>query len=106
MICDRVAIIVDGRIVNKGRLFDLISQKILFTEITLSGIAASELDSLGECRNTPSGELLVKVFDENKVEALLALAQARKAKILSLVPRTQSLEDLFVGTVAVTEEPE
>lgn len=104
MICDRVAIIVDGRIVNMGRLFDLISQKVLFTEITLAGIDSSRLEPLGECLRTSSGELLVKVFEESKVEEVLALAQGQSAKVRSLVPRTQSLEDLFVGTV--TEKPE
>ena len=99
MICDRVAIIVAGRIVNSGRLHDLISQNILFTEITLSGITEAELIDLGETLVTPGGEILLKVFEEQSVDKVLGLAHERKAKILSLVPRTQSLEDLFVGTV-------
>jgi len=32
MICDRVAIIVGGRIVSQGSLHDLISERVLFTE--------------------------------------------------------------------------
>jgi len=99
MICDRVAIIVEGHIVNSGRLHDLISQNILFTEITLSGIAASELHDLGESLVTPGGDILLKVYQEQNVEKVLGLAHDRKARIRSLVPRTQSLEDLFVGTV-------
>ncbi len=99
MICDRVAIIVDGRIVNSGRLHDLISQNILFTEITLSGISAPELHDLGESLVTPGGDILLKVYQEQNVDKVLSLAHERKARILSLVPRTQSLEDLFVGTV-------
>ncbi|NOR14914.1 MAG: ABC transporter ATP-binding protein, partial [Candidatus Aminicenantes bacterium] len=99
MICDRVAIIVEGRIVNSGRLHDLISQKILFTEITLSGIAESELHDLGESLVTSGGDILIKVYQEQNVDKVLGLAHERKARILSLVPRTQSLEDLFVGTV-------
>jgi ABC-2 type transport system ATP-binding protein len=101
MICDRVAIIVDGRIVNQGRLFDLISEKVLFTEITLSGIDAAALQSFGECLTTPSAKILVKVFAQEKVPELLSLAQERRAVVHSLVPRTESLEDLFVGSVKV-----
>ena len=37
MICDRVAIIVGGRIVRQGGLRDLVSEKVLFTEVTVSG---------------------------------------------------------------------
>ncbi len=99
MICDRVAIIVEGRIVNSGRLHDLISQKILFTEVTLSGITESELHDLGESLVIPGGDILIKVYQEQNVDKVLGLAHERKARILSLVPRTQSLEDLFVGTV-------
>jgi ABC-2 type transport system ATP-binding protein len=99
MICDRVAIIVDGRIVNSGRLHDLISQNVLFTEITLTGVAAAELKEWGETMATPGGEILLKVYEENNVGKVLDLVHGRKARILSLVPRSQSLEDLFVGTV-------
>ncbi|MFA9452403.1 MAG: ABC transporter ATP-binding protein [Candidatus Aminicenantaceae bacterium] len=99
MICDRVAIIVAGRIVNQGRLFDLISEKILFTEITLSGMPEDELRAFGDCLTTQGGKILLKVFEEAKVQDVLRLAMERKAAVHSLVPRTESLEDLFVGTV-------
>jgi len=99
MICDRVAIIVAGRIVNQGRLFDLISEKILFTEMTLSGIAESDLQAFGESLTTQGGKVLLKVFEEAKVQDVLRLAMERKAVVHSLVPRTESLEDLFVDTV-------
>ncbi|MGZ7065891.1 MAG: ABC transporter ATP-binding protein, partial [Candidatus Aminicenantales bacterium] len=39
MICDRVAIIVAGRVISQGALHDLISEKVLYTEATLSGFA-------------------------------------------------------------------
>jgi ABC-2 type transport system ATP-binding protein len=99
MICDRVAIIVAGRIVNQGRLFDLISEKILFTEITLSGMPEDELQAFGDSLTTQGGKILLKVFEEAKVQDVLRLAMERKAAVHSLVPRTESLEDLFVGTV-------
>jgi ABC-2 type transport system ATP-binding protein len=99
MICDRVAIIVAGRIVNQGRLFDLISEKILFTEITLSGMPEDELQAFGDSLTTQGGKILLKVFEEAKVQDVLRLAMERKAAVHSLVPRTESLEDLFVGMV-------
>ena len=99
MVCDRVAIIVSGQIINQGRLPDLISQKILFTETTISGIKEEELKKYGECVSSSGGRTLVKITDEKKVEKILELAHRKKAKIHSLVPRTESLEDLFVGTV-------
>jgi ABC-2 type transport system ATP-binding protein len=99
MICDRVAILVDGRIVNQGPLFELISEKILFTEMTLSGMPEGELRAYGDCLTTQGGKVLLKVFEEAKVQEVLRLAMERNAVVHSLVPRSESLEDLFVGTV-------
>jgi ABC-2 type transport system ATP-binding protein len=99
MICDRVAIILDGKVINQGPLQDLISEKILFTEITLSGIPAKELEGLGELYTAQGGKTLLKVLDEKKVENVLQLIQEKKGKIHSLIPRTETLEDIFVGAV-------
>ena len=99
MICDRVAIIVEGSIINQGKLHELISEKILFTEIILSGIQEKELAGWGETITTYGGKTLIKVLDENKVEEVLQLAQSKNASVHSLVPRTESLEDFFVSMV-------
>jgi ABC-2 type transport system ATP-binding protein len=99
MICDRVAIIVNGEIVNQGTLKDLISEKILFTEIELSGVEEKELKNLGESLTEKAGRILLKVFEEDNVEKVLELVKSKKGKIHSLIPRTETLEDLFVGMV-------
>jgi len=99
MICDRVAIIVGGKILSQGPLAELISEKILFTEVILSGLAPGELAGLGESLSSPGGRLLIKVFQEDKIQEILDLVKKKKAKIHSLIPRTQTLEDLFVEMV-------
>lgn len=99
MICDRVAILVNGEIVNQGTLKDLISEKILFTEIELSGVEEKELKNLGESLTEKAGRILLKVFEEENVEKVLELVQSRKGKVHSLIPRAETLEDLFVGMV-------
>ncbi|MCJ7679421.1 MAG: ABC transporter ATP-binding protein [Candidatus Aminicenantes bacterium] len=99
MICDEVAMIVEGKIVNQGRLADLISEKILFTEIVLSGVDGRDLEEFGEGLIPQGVRTLLKVYDEDKVAVLLDLVHGKKGKIHSLIPRTQTLEDLFVGTI-------
>lgn len=99
MICDRVAIIVGGRIMSQGRLADLISERILFTEVTISGVEEKELAGLGESLTAQAGRTLLKVFEEDKVQDILELVQKRHGRIHSLIPRTQTLEDLFVDMV-------
>ena len=99
MICNRVAIIIGGKILSQGPLTDLISEKILFTEITLSGLDPEELAGLGESLSAQGGRTLIKVFREDRVQEILDLVKNRNAKIHSLIPRTQTLEDLFVEMV-------
>jgi ABC-2 type transport system ATP-binding protein len=102
MICDRVAIIIGGRIINQGTLHDLISEKVLFTEVTVSGLAPAELAGLGESLSVHGGKVLLKVYDEDKVGRVLELVRDKKAKIESLIPRTETLEDIFVDMVRRT----
>jgi len=99
MICDRVAIVVGGRVLSQGRLADLVSEKILFTEITVSGLSAAELAGYGECVSIRDGRALLKVFSEEKVQAVLDLVRERRGGIHALIPRTHTLEDLFVDMV-------
>jgi ABC-2 type transport system ATP-binding protein len=99
MICDRVAIIIGGKILSQGSLTDLISEKILFTEIILSGLDPKDLAGFGESLSAHGGRTLIKVFHEEKIQEILDLVKNRNAKIHSLIPRTQTLEDLFVEMV-------
>jgi ABC-2 type transport system ATP-binding protein len=99
MICDRVAILVEGEIINQGPLQDLISEKVLFTEVTLSGVGRNDLEDLGEPYSVSGERILLRVFDEDKVEEVLQRVKEKKGKIHTLIPRTETLEDLFVGAV-------
>lgn len=100
MVCDRVAMIAGGRIISQGHLHDLISQKVILTEITLSGIEKEKLKKYGECLSAEGDRILVKVLQEGQVKNVLELAQTHEAVIHSLVPRTETLEDIFVGMVS------
>jgi ABC-2 type transport system ATP-binding protein len=102
MICDRVAIVVGGRIVKEGPLSDLVSERILFTEATVSGLPAEAFRDLGESVSAQGDRVLLKIFDESKVDAVLDLVRDRKGRLLSLSPRTETLEDIFVVTVTRT----
>ncbi|MDI6845580.1 MAG: ABC transporter ATP-binding protein [Candidatus Saccharicenans sp.] len=99
MICDRVAIILAGEIINQGYLGDLISEKVLFTEIVIAGVPAAEFNHLGESVSTSGDRVLLKVYEEEKIDQVINLVQQKKGKIVSLIPRTETLEDIFVNMV-------
>ncbi len=102
MICDRVAIIVGGRIVKEGALADLVSERILFTEATVAGLPAEAFAGLGESVSVRGDRVLLRIFDESRVGDCLDLVRGGKGRLLSLSPRTETLEDIFVETVKRT----
>lgn len=99
MICDRVAILVGGKVHSQGRLSDLVSEKTLFTELTISGVETAELAPWGQSVSVQGGRTFLKVADEAGVEAVLALVRERRGRVHSLIPRVQTLEDIFVEAV-------
>jgi ABC-2 type transport system ATP-binding protein len=100
MICDHVAIIVGGRVVKHGPLEDLVSEKILFTELTVSGLAPEDFRGLGERVTVRGDRVFLKIVEERRVDEALALVRAKNGKVVSLSPRTETLEDIFVETVS------
>jgi ABC-2 type transport system ATP-binding protein len=102
MICDHVAIIVGGRVVKQGALHDLVSEKVLFTEIMVSGVPPEALRGLGESVSVQGERVFLKILEEKRVDDILALVREKKGKVISLSPRTETLEDIFVETVTGT----
>jgi len=99
MICDHVAMIVGGKVVRQGPLQDIVSEKVLFTEITISGISPEELAGLGQEVAVKADRVFLRVYDEERIEDVLRLTAARKGRIHNLSCRTETLEDIFVETV-------
>ena len=99
MICDHVAIIVGGRVVKQGALQDLVSEKVLFTEMTVSGVPPEAFRGLGESISVQGERVLLKILEERRVDDILALVRQERGKVISLSPRTETLEDIFVETV-------
>jgi ABC-2 type transport system ATP-binding protein len=92
LICDRVAIVVGGRMRDVGHIEQLLSPRLLHTELVLEKDGALEPLRLG-----PDAD----------VDAALKEALAAGKKIVSVTPRKESLEDLFVREVdAAASEPQ
>lgn len=101
MTCDRVAIVVGGRLRAVGPLASLLSTELLSTEVVLRAGPAGELPPLPEgARRLPGGVMAADVALELPARAdldgFLRAALASGASVVSVSPRRESLEDLFV----------
>jgi ABC-2 type transport system ATP-binding protein len=98
MICDRVAILVKGKVRFEGALDDLVSRKVLWYEVAIAGTPPAGLP--GEVLSSAGAETLVRVADVDALARLLAAVQSSGAQVASLWPRRETLEDLFLREVA------
>lgn len=97
-LCDRVAVLRGGRLLKVGRVDEILNLDVTHVEVLLSG---GELRAAGE---PPAGGRVVRELgervslqvDEPGLVAALQWAQARGARVLSVQPVRQSLEDYFV----------
>src|SRR3954452_11493958 len=97
MTCDRVAMIFAGRLRNVGPLGTLLSARLLSTEVVLrpDGDRLPVMPAGARTRQSPDG-LLVELPSGADVDAFLAAALAAGGRVLSVSPRKESLEDLFL----------
>jgi ABC-2 type transport system ATP-binding protein len=104
VLCDRVAILSRGRLAHLGRLDELRQREDAtgHLEITVVGATTLELEDAlrkidgARVTATPAGAR-IEVASEQDVDAALAAARGCGARLVSVQPVRQSLEDLFVS---------
>ncbi|MGQ9618821.1 MAG: ATP-binding cassette domain-containing protein [Candidatus Aminicenantia bacterium] len=96
IICDRVGIMLDGKIIEEGKLNELVSEKIHYIEIEFS--ISKPLPLPGEVIS--SGEkILIKVSDEYEADRAIKTILENGGKLISLIPKKATLEEIFVERV-------
>jgi ABC-2 type transport system ATP-binding protein len=98
-LCDRVTILRKGEVVVTGAISDLLRRDVRRSEVTLSGDVAafaSELESEGLETRSVGGKLVVIVEGSDTLNRLLERALGAKLAVEEVVPRQETLEDLFV----------
>ncbi|MFH0902283.1 MAG: ABC transporter ATP-binding protein [Pseudomonadota bacterium] len=97
-ICDRVAIISRGRVHEVGSVRRLLSPELLGVEVLLRARSGADLGSVvpeGAVVRRIDDEVAVTLRPEVNLEAFLGKA-CEVAQVISVTPRRESLEDLFV----------
>ncbi len=101
MTCDRVAMIFAGRLRNVGPLGELLSARLVSTEVSLRPGAAGAPPLPAGARQYASPDGLVVDLPEGvDPSAFLRAALDRGATVLQVATRKESLEDIFVREAA------
>ena len=109
VVCDRVGILVSGRLVAQGSLNEMLEAQIASIEVTISRVPPEALEDVSYLLMTKPvkrGErVLLTVKDEGVLAELLARLLDGKAVIHAVVPQRESLEEYFFRHVQPRETP-
>jgi ABC-2 type transport system ATP-binding protein len=94
-LCDRVAIVVDGRVRAVGTVRDLVSREADRYEVTFAGASPEELSTPLLAHHVGSGEAWVRVLSADR-DALIRELTDRGAQLVSMNPMRATLEDLLM----------
>ena len=98
LICDRVGIVVEGRLRHLGVLDQMVRSAPRWFEVAVRGQVPSPWDR--EVASASGEKVMVKVPDVAELGRLLAAVADSPAEVVSVWPRRESLEDLFMKEVA------
>jgi ABC-2 type transport system ATP-binding protein len=96
MTCDRVAMVFAGHTRSVGPLGELLSARVINTEVVLGAGSTLAAPPGARLRQTPEGASAYELGPEADVDAFLKAAVTAGARLLSVTPRRESLEDVFI----------
>jgi ABC-2 type transport system ATP-binding protein len=100
MVCDRVAIIHNGKLRTTGHVADLLEgTQVRITAINLNGDAVEKVKARADRIDQEDGQLTIWESDPQQVDEIVDIIRGAKGRILALTPERRSLEDLFLETV-------
>lgn len=109
LLCDRVAMILKGKLVACGQVTDLIEQgatqevEMVVDRLPPEGI--EHLRPLAGKILTQADRVMIVLKGQQHVDSALAVIRAAKASLVSVTPHKSSLEDLFIREVKGAQVP-
>ena len=109
MVCDRVAILVQGKVATQGTIDDLTADSQRY-EIIIDGDTPAWLNEFGDLRAESGSDgrtvLILRGSDPNQVQPIIDRLRSANQTIHSIKPVRESLEDLFMRAVTNPETGE
>jgi ABC-2 type transport system ATP-binding protein len=99
MLCDRVCILRQGQVVVAGTLRELLAQDKRRSEVTIAGVndeLRAALAGVATAMREAGGALVLDVQGDDAIRTVVERALAHGARLESVIPKRETLEDLFV----------
>jgi ABC-2 type transport system ATP-binding protein len=104
-LCDRVALLRGGRLVQVGPLDEILRMDVAHMEVLVSGVDAAALAGTpGLARTQRVGERWRLEVEERCLGGLVRAVEATGGRVLSVSPVRQSLEDYFFQEMTAEEQ--
>ncbi len=102
-LCDRVGIIVSGKIHRVGTLPELLKDSVNWVEIVAENLS-SQVELEGARMEEVSGQTIVKINDVSKVDQILKSLMNKGGTIVSVTPQRENLESYFARQIKSLKE--
>lgn len=100
MVCDRVGILVKGRLHNIGKLSEILEAQVKYVEIVASGVTEEKgtafFKPFGATVIEMADTVLIRVPDPRDVDEVLIAIKDIKGKLVSVLPVKETLEEHFI----------
>ena len=106
MVCDRVAILNKGKLVESGRLRDILDVSVHAIEVVVEDIdetVEGKLTPLAKSVRRTGARCLLEFADSKRFDEALGIIQSNAARLISVTPVKRTLEDHFLQEVAASE---
>ncbi len=107
MICDRVGIVVKGKLLASGRVDELVSGNTRSVEIVCEGLVPDQLSLVAPDATrilTRGRQCLIALPVPDRLEEVLAGIRRHGGRLISVTPQKGSLEDLFLSQTGIKIE--
>jgi ABC-2 type transport system ATP-binding protein len=100
-LCDRVALLRQGRLESLGRLDEILALSVGRVEVLVSGLSEEAVGRIPGLKNRVRlGERWQLELEEGSLATAVQLVQDSGGRVLSVQPSRQSLEEYFVEKIA------
>jgi ABC-2 type transport system ATP-binding protein len=106
-LCDRVALLKNGRLATVGRIDEILNIEVDHLEVLVSGLSDAAIAQLpaGVDSSEVLGERRRLHVKERALGAVVSAVEQNGGRVLSAQPVRQSLEEYFVKEIATTWHP-